>query len=161
MNVTKGILTSSRGEKWHISAFIVLIVWILWKKKYKSGYYLKGTKQINLSCPVYFRWYVGKTVLKAKQQIGKLLYIWKKKKNHVITGRVNLSLPQNSQLLYPVQWLMKNWYISFIIDLIFLRLPDLTWFVRESIRAGAYSAQHCSYSQSPNEKGFAWRQWAG
>lgn len=45
------------------------------EKKYKSGDYLKGTKQRNLSCRVCVRWYVGKTVLKAKQQIGKLLYI--------------------------------------------------------------------------------------
>jgi len=62
-----------------------------------------------------------KLCLKHKQQIGKLLDSWKK--NHIITETVKLSLPQNSPLLYPVQWLMKNWYISFIIDLIFLRLP--------------------------------------
>lgn len=49
-----------------------------------------------------------KLCLKPEQQTGKLLDIWGKKKIHVITGRVKLSLPQISQLLYPVHWLMKT-----------------------------------------------------
>lgn len=116
-------------------------------------------REISLVLCVCLRLYVGKTLLKAQTVNRKIMwYLKKKNKNHITTGRVKLSPPQNSQLLYPVQWLMKNWYISFIIDLIFLRLPDLTWFVQEYIRVGAYSAQHYSHSQSPNEMGFAWRQ---
>lgn len=74
---------------------------------YKSGDYLKGTKQRNLSCPLHARWCIRKTVLKVQTADWKIAW-YLKKKNYIITWRVKLSLPQNGQLLYPVQWLMKN-----------------------------------------------------
>lgn len=62
-------------------------------------------------------------------------------------------LRKNGWFLYPVQWLMKNWSINFIIGLIFLRLPGLAWFTQAEIRGvTASSAKHYSLAQSPNKR---------
>lgn len=152
MNGVLSILTGSRGEKWHFLAFIVLIAWILWTKKIIKVEIFSGAENREISSLMWDRWYIRKNILVLKVQRADWKIAWYLDEKKIITWRVKLSIPHNSQLLYPVQWLMRNWYIDFIIDLRFLSFPDLTWFVQKDIRVGAYSAQHYPHSQGPSEK---------
>lgn len=71
---------------------------------------------------------------KSKQQIGKLLDILMKKKKYHLEGKTQPSIEQSVSLSSSVAYekLMHKLHNR----LIFLRLPDLTWFVQKDITVG-------------------------